>query len=55
MDIPMNYLVSSGIRLENTEEFNKSFFKDIYRQALNTIALIIRTNEKNLFIKVNLL
>lgn len=46
MDIPMNYLVSSGIRLENTEEFNKSFFKDIYRQALNTIALIIRTNEK---------
>lgn len=42
----MNYLVSSGIRMENAEEFNNSFFKDIYRQALNTIALIIRTNAK---------
>lgn len=54
MDIPMNYLVSSGIRKEEVKDFNKSFFKDIYRQALNSIALIIRTNKKkSLFDKSN--
>lgn len=44
MEIPMDYFVSSGIRFESIDSFKSSFFTDVYRQALETIALIIHTN-----------
>lgn len=44
MEIPMDYFVSSGIRFETMDDFRNSFFTDVYRQALKTIALVVHTN-----------
>ena len=44
MEIPMDYFKSSGIRFETMNDFRNSFFTDVYRQALKTIALVVHTN-----------
>lgn len=45
MYIPIEYLASRGIRQEDADKFESSFFSDIYRQALDAIAMVIRTNK----------
>ena len=45
LTIPINVLSTRGVILESLSDLKESFFADVYGQALNTIALIIKNNE----------
>lgn len=45
LTIPINVLSNRGVVQESPSDFSESFFADVYGQALNTIAMIIKNNE----------